>query len=148
MQRLPSNVVDIYDASTGQWSTATLSQARYWPRRDDGGHQGHLRRRITVTSGYSNVVDIYDASTGQWSTATLSQAREYLAATTVGTKAIFAGGYSSSGYSNVVDIYDASTGQWSTATLSQARELPRRDDGGHQGHLCRRLQFQRLQQRG
>jgi hypothetical protein len=70
-------------------------------------------------------VDIYDTGTGQWSTATLSVARDFLAATTVGTKAIFAGGDdSNSAYgnpTNAVDIYDASTGQWSTATLSQPR---------------------------
>ncbi len=51
-------------------------------------------------------------------------ARQAIAATTVGTKAIFAGGLggiTNSGISNVVDIYDASTGKWSTATLSQAR---------------------------
>jgi len=52
------------------------------------------------------------------STANLSQGRYWLAATTVGNKALFAGG---SGASNVVDIYDADTNTWSTATLSQAR---------------------------
>ena len=42
--------------------------------------------------GYSNVVDLYDSGTGRWSTAQLSQARTNLAATSVGTVAIFAGG--------------------------------------------------------
>ena len=57
-------------------------------------------------------------------TFALSQARESLVATTVGNKAIFAGGYvSGNTYSNVVDIYDSSTNTWSTATLSQARRL-------------------------
>ena len=27
---IPSNVVDLYDSGTGRWSTAQLSQARYW----------------------------------------------------------------------------------------------------------------------
>jgi hypothetical protein len=40
----------------------------------------------------SNVVDLYDSGTGLWSTAQLSQARRDLAATSVGTVAIFAGG--------------------------------------------------------
>lgn len=57
-----------------------------------------------------------------WSTANLSQARQYLAATTVGTKALFAGGDAGSGnYSNVVDIFDTSSGSWLTATLSLGR---------------------------
>ena len=51
--------------------------------------------RATAGSGgsvYSNVVDLYDSVTGRWSTAQLSQARTQLAATSVGTVAIFAGG--------------------------------------------------------
>ena len=41
----------------------------------------------------SNVVDLYDSGTGRWSTAQLSQARSWPSATSVGTVAIFAGGY-------------------------------------------------------
>ena len=59
----------------------------------------------------------------------LSQKRFGLAATTVGNKAIFAGGRTVGGaVSDVVDIYDMSLGAptnpaaWSTAKLSQARE--------------------------
>jgi hypothetical protein len=43
---------------------------------------------------FSNVVDLYDSGTGLWSTAQLSQARSGPAATSVGTVAIFAGGWS------------------------------------------------------
>ncbi len=68
----------------------------------------------------SRVVDIYDSITGLWSTARLSAARYDLAAASVGTKALFAGGFTG-GYSRVVDIYDASSNTWSNATLSQAR---------------------------
>lgn len=72
----------------------------------------------------SNVIDIYDADTDTWSIATLSQARRQLSATTVGNKALFAGGdYGAQPtiYSNVVDIYDVNTDTWSTATLSSGR---------------------------
>ncbi len=62
----------------------------------------------------------------------------------MGTKAIFAGGYSSSGYSNVVDIYDASTGQWSTATLSQARDGLAATTVGTEAIFAGGRQFQRL----
>ena len=41
----------------------------------------------------SNVVDLYDSGTGRWSTAQLSEALYCLSATSVGTVAIFAGGY-------------------------------------------------------
>ncbi len=52
--------------------------------------------RATAGGGSSNVVDLYDSGTGLWSTARLSQARYGLSATSVGTVAIFAGGFSSS----------------------------------------------------
>ena len=45
------------------------------------------------SGGYSNAVDLYNSASGTWSTAQLSVAREYLAATSVGNVAIFAGGY-------------------------------------------------------
>ncbi len=49
--------------------------------------------RATAGAGFSNVLDLYDSGTGRWSTAQLSQARNQLSATSVGTVAIFAGGY-------------------------------------------------------
>ncbi len=48
--------------------------------------------RAIAGGGRVNVVDLYDSGTGRWSTAQLSQATSYLAATSVGTVAIFAGG--------------------------------------------------------
>ena len=47
----------------------------------------------TADGGSSNVVDLYDSGTGRWSTAQLSQARGDLSATSVGTVALFVGGY-------------------------------------------------------
>ena len=64
----------------------------------------------------SAVIDIYDDATGIWSTATLSQARGVIAATTIGSQAIFAGGYvagclsPATCRSDVVDIYDDAIG--------------------------------------
>ncbi len=43
----------------------------------------------------SNAVDLYNSASGTWSTARLSVARQYIAATSVGNVAIFAGGYGS-----------------------------------------------------
>ena len=42
--------------------------------------------------GRSDAVDLYNSASGTWSTAQLSVARWYLAATSVGNVAIFAGG--------------------------------------------------------
>jgi hypothetical protein len=42
---------------------------------------------------FAETVDLYNTVTGTWSTAQLSAARGYLAATSVGNVAFFAGGY-------------------------------------------------------
>src|SRR5687767_7853430 len=64
---------------------------------------------------------LYVATQLPFSTAQLSVGRTNLAATSVGTKVLFGGGYNGS-YSLVVDIYESSNNTWSTATLSVARE--------------------------
>jgi hypothetical protein len=45
----------------------------------------------------SNAVDLYNITIGTWSTAQLSVARIYLAATSVGNVALFAGGGTNTG---------------------------------------------------
>jgi hypothetical protein len=52
-----------------------------------------MRATADCYSEPSNVVDLYDSGTRRWSTAQLSQARGFLSATSVGTVAMFAGGY-------------------------------------------------------
>jgi hypothetical protein len=47
---------------------------------------------VTAGNGISNAVDLYNGASGTWSTAQLSVARFYIAATSVGNVAIFAGG--------------------------------------------------------
>jgi hypothetical protein len=45
-----------------------------------------------AAGGYVDAVDIYDSASGTWSTARLSVSNFFLAATSVGNVAIFAGG--------------------------------------------------------
>ena len=47
---------------------------------------------FTAGSGWSNAVDLYNYTSGTWSTGQLSVARSWVAATSVGNVAIFAGG--------------------------------------------------------
>ena len=121
-----SSAVDIYDATTNTWSTASLSQAR-----GDGilvatvGTKavfagGEIWLSSQDTSGSSNAVDIYDATSKTWSTHALSQTGSYGSVTTVGTVALFKANGSVNA-SNVVDVYNAFTNTWSTASLSVAR---------------------------
>ena len=125
-----SAVVDIYDTTSGTWSTAALSQVRSSLAATTVDNKAIFAGGVWSSSCwatvFSDVVDMYDASTNTWSIATLSQARAGIAATTVGSKVLFAGGsysyapYQSAFSSNVVDIYDATTDTWSTTTLPVA----------------------------
>lgn len=118
------NNVDMYDAGTNQWSTATLSQVRSNLAAAALGNKVMFAGGNTNPAGLTNTsrIDIYDVATSQWSIAELSQARSLLAGAALGNKIVFAGGYTSGGLpSSRVDIYDITTGQWSTTELSEAR---------------------------
>ncbi|ELR18030.1 kelch repeat-containing protein [Acanthamoeba castellanii str. Neff] len=124
-----SDVVDIFDVSTGLWNTGRLSLPRM------GISVTSVRDLALFAGGYTtdvngNVervdrVDIYNASSNQWSVAHLSQARSQMAAMTVGDVAIFGGGYNDKlgGPQVTVDAYNASSGWWFMAglRLSEAR---------------------------
>ena len=71
------------------------------------------------------VVEVYDGASETWSLAQLSADRGYLAATSVGSVAMFGGGLvgnSSTGFqaSAVIDFFDASTGVWTSGVLPTA----------------------------
>jgi hypothetical protein len=89
-----SNVVDIYDAQTGNWTTETMSLARGELSLTAVGNTMLFAGGGTGTT-YSptDIVERYDVTTGQWGPIShLSQARFTMAATTVAGKALFAGG--------------------------------------------------------
>ena len=121
-----SDVVDIYDDGTGQWSTALLSSPGAGCAARVGSKvffAGGICAGPACTGGPSGVVDIYDDSSGAWSTANLSSVRGDLDAVAVGTQVLFAGGLTVQDQQGLdtVDIYDDATGVWSTATLSVGR---------------------------
>src|SRR4051812_6629352 len=123
--------VDVYDSATDHWSATAggLSQERYQVRAASVGREALFAGGCTDPqqsdfSRISDVVDIYDSATDHWRSATLSQARIDMGVTTVGSKVLFAGGFTrpkEGSYSAAVDIYDSVTGAWSTAALSHAR---------------------------
>jgi hypothetical protein len=119
----PSAVVDIYDTSTSNWSTATLSVPRERLSSVTLGHRVFFAGGGDITPGLFSTVDIYDSSSNSWSTATLSAPREFIAATAVGPIAMFAGGFdgSTGASSGVVDIFDSRSGLWSTQSLAVPR---------------------------
>jgi hypothetical protein len=127
---IANNKVQILDLETNTLTFKTLSVGR-------GGimvaaHEGKLYfaggfrwvNDPNVYQAFSNV-DIYDIATGTFTIANLSVPRTTGAATVVGGKLYFAGGYVQSGTtltpSDIVDIYDPALNEWSVAHLSEAR---------------------------
>lgn len=124
----PSDRVDLYNFTTGTWSTATLSVPRAFMAAVTVGNKAIFAGGTSAGNTQSNAVDIYDYETGEWSTAQLSFPRSF---TTRGgaacNKAFFAGGgkielpiHGFTSASNVVDIYDAGSGLWTTDTLTRS----------------------------
>jgi hypothetical protein len=116
----PSDRVDIYNVTSGSWTTATLSIPRHDLATTSSQNLVFFGGGEDGPTVYDRV-DIYNTLNGSWSTATLSQPRVGLAATSVGNLVLFGGGYNSTGPSNVVDVFNMTNNKWTTATLSQAR---------------------------
>jgi hypothetical protein len=114
---------NIYNVSTGTWSTHQLSYSTGFGRAAAGAGS-----KIAFGGGFNNAdqlvdkVDMYDVTTNQWSLAHLTIPRLYVAGVGYGNQLFFGGGGDLSGtpYSRV-DIYNETSNAWSTAELSQAR---------------------------
>jgi hypothetical protein len=122
-----SSVVDLFNCLTQTWSTAYLSVARMDPVAASvgsialfaGGQSSKpFDQNMPPMPSYSDssVVDIFHVTTGKWSNASLSVARKYLAATTVGDVAVFAGGE----HSDAVDLYQLAVTGGSTIAAAAA----------------------------
>jgi len=127
-----SAVVDILHVPDMIWTSFTLTQPRTSMGATTVGNKAIFAGgKAGIPSAFvlSAVVDIYDADLGDphesaaWTTAMLSQERRSPAATSVGGRALFAGGLGISKTSKRVDIFNDATGIWSTAVLSEKRLL-------------------------
>lgn len=119
---LNSNVVDVYNDSTGQWSALNLSfTTRDYLNAPAMACNGKI---FVIQTGESRtaVINIIDAATETVWQDTLSQSRNDLAMGAVGEWAVFAGGNSGEPSSRV-DFYNTRTQQWTTAELSVARSF-------------------------
>jgi len=92
--------VDMYHHANGSWTTATLSQPRFWLAATSvahlalfaGGIQSGMPGVQMPKVQLSATVDIFNATSCTWTNATLSVPRFNLAATSLGELAFFAGG--------------------------------------------------------
>lgn len=111
--RPASNAVDIYDVSTGAWTTAKLSQKRQSISVASVGSKIVFAGGLP-NSGTTDRVDIYDVLTNTWSVASLSSPRYGMTVNVIGNKAYFASGM---GASNKIDVYNATTNSWSVINM-------------------------------
>lgn len=113
-----SDIVDIYDATTGLWTMANLSQPRHALTSVTLGTKVFFAGGNSGGSDSSRV-DIYDSQTNNWSTAELSEPRGYVSPVAVGGKVLFAGGWDANVERSTVDIYDTQSNSWTSTTLSE-----------------------------
>ena len=113
--------IDIYDDSTGDWSTHELTIARMEFSATAVDGKVIFFSGSHTWSGATKRIDIYDSRTDTWSIDEASLARSFTMAVTVGDKAIFGGGATPAwAPSRAIDIYNATTGEWSTSNFTVA----------------------------
>ncbi|MBI1193778.1 MAG: T9SS type A sorting domain-containing protein [Bacteroidetes bacterium] len=112
--RLSSNRVDIFNSSTGTWSTALLSKKRESISVAVIGDEVVFAGGSSNASGPVTNVDIYNASTNTWSTTSLLFANYGMLSAVIGEEAYFAGGLLAS---DVIQVYNTVTHSWNSFTL-------------------------------
>lgn len=110
-----SSRVDVYNSSTGLWTTMELPTAGQYSSTTAGG-------KVCFAGG--NSVHVYDVNSNAWSTKNLSQPRYLMTQVNVRGQLYFAGGASgiTGGIaSSRIDIYDPSSGTLSPDDLNKPK---------------------------
>jgi len=115
-----SNVVDVYDARTGQWAVTHLPHARGL-----GVTAVTAGDNVFVTGGADpgseGTTDVYHARIGTWATGKVPVAGAFDAAGVVGDTVIFTAsrppGFGAA-WGPAVELYDVAAGRWSGHALS------------------------------
>jgi hypothetical protein len=116
--------VDIFNLTSGAWTNATLSTARYYLAATSVGELALFGGGYGI-DGLGNIsrVDVFNSTSGNWTTAALSTARGALAAASIDGLALFGGGGQIGIGDATVDIFNSTSGPvWTNTTLSQARQ--------------------------
>ena len=113
--------VDIYNATTGTWSTGSISP-RDIPAVVGIGDNVYIAGGGYSPTEYPNIMDIYNTTTGAWSSTTVPHVGDYQGAA-VGGKLFLAGGFTdlSGTPSGVFDVYDPALSQWSSVAIPNSR---------------------------
>lgn len=113
-----SDLVDIYDYTTNQWTTARLSEIRIDITATAAGNKVYFAGGRNG-NGISKKIDVFDFSDNTWSASALQEPKAMMASIVSGNKIYWAGGASHFTGSlwtttNTVEIRDLNTG---TSTL-------------------------------
>jgi K319L-like, PKD domain len=107
--------IDVYDVTTGFWTTLELPQA---------GHYSSLAQGSNVFFSGGNLIRIYNVPGNSWSAKSISQSRYLIAPANVQGKLYFSGGASTTSggipFPNI-DIYDPAVNAWSVSDMSKPK---------------------------
>lgn len=116
------DLVDIFNADTKSWSTATLSLKRNGVA---GAACGDL---FVFAGGYIppsaagiSTVDVFNVSSELWSVQALRYPRGFLTAVGLAEYFLFAGGVADSSYCDIVEMWNTYTGAWTAVSLGTTR---------------------------
>jgi hypothetical protein len=121
-----SDVVDIYNNSTGTWTTGHLSKPTYYMATAVVAQKAYF---VTIYNQNTqhHALDIFDAESGQWSTIEVPVQGFIESETAVGNKIVFlaeSGGHQDGPRSVrgtlIAEVYDTQTNRWSTHYLGQS----------------------------
>lgn len=116
-----SQVIDVYDSVTGEWSVEEAPvSALGWEVLDAGDYVVLINGSGTV----SGTIMIYDKAAGEWSVASRPENLINGSVAALNNKLYIAGGRINSENTTLVQLLDLRTDQWTTAALSVARQNP------------------------
>jgi len=121
----PPGVYDLYNSTSGLWSSGGFSPPRCKLAGVSCGSYLLFAGGANdwILSEYDNV-NIYNTLSNSWSTSNaLSAPRAYLSGASAGSKVVFAGGESGGLglYSDAADIFDTLSQTWTDTQISSAR---------------------------
>jgi hypothetical protein len=109
--------VDIYDASTGKWSTDHLSCAREQMIAASCGNKIYFISGISYYY-YANWIDVYDVTSNTWSKIPMDNPKSYDKCLVAGNLIFFT---ESDFNVKSIDMYNTSTGVWTTLPYTPPR---------------------------
>ncbi len=130
--------VEVYDLTSGTWSTMALSTPRFrLAAAACDGIVAFAGGRRQVWGEVTDIIDLYDESADTWSVTSLPQAASIFAGVGVGGRLIFNRGSreSGKGFLSVAQIHDLATQRWFTVDLQTGQSWTAAETDGRLAFL-------------